>query len=73
MENNTNELREDTNRSTDYSDNEILFANNKLLSQINSKLAWVVFMLAIPYIVSLLYFLFLAFLGVSWLSLLKIK
>lgn len=70
MENNTIKSREETNKTTDYSDNEILFANNKLLSQINSKLAWVVFMLAIPYIVSLLVFLPFFLFG---LSLPKIK
>ena len=65
MENNSNKSHEDTSKTTGYSDNEILFANNKLLSNINSKLAWVVFLLVIPYIASLLFFLLLPLLGFS--------
>ena len=61
MENNANKSHEDTSKTTGYSDNEILFANNKLLSNINSKLAWVVFLLALPYIISILLFSLLGF------------
>lgn len=65
MENNTIKSHEETSKKTGYSDNEILFANNKLLSNINSKLAWVVFLLALPYVVSILLFFLLPLLGFS--------